>query len=523
MSSLSAAHNPPVAAAQEGQGSHRIDRGLLAISAVVVLGAIMSILDTTVVNVAINTLAHDFKTSLTTIQWVATGYTLALATVIPISGWAADRFGTKRIYMLSIALFITGSALSGLSWSAQSLIAFRVLQGLGGGMLMPSAMTILTHAAGPHRVGRVMSIIGVPMLLGPILGPILGGWLVADVSWRWIFFINLPIGLIALLLSQRILPRDIGSRGEPFDTLGLLLLSPSLALIIYGLAESTAHGFGSAQVIAPALVGLALLCLFVVHELRQSHPLIDLRLFINRTFASASLTMILVVISVFGAMLLMPLYFQAVRGESALQSGLLLVPQGLGAMVAMPLAGQLSDRTGVGRIVLAGLVLVIASIVGLTQLGGATSYWLIGGLLFLIGAGMGSTMMPIMSGAMQTLRREKIARASTTLNIIQQVGASIGTAVMTVILTSTLKARLSGSRPDGGLGQSGRHLSAHLRAIMGGAFGHTYWWALGLVLASVLAAVLLPRRKPAPVAEGGQADRSHLSERREELPAVLGA
>src|SRR3954463_3325123 len=202
-------------APQEG-----LDRRVLAVAGVVVLGAVMSILDTTVVNVAINTLARDFDTSLSTIQWVVTGYTLALATVIPLTGWGADRFGTKRLYMISIALFIAGSALSGLAWSAETLIAFRVLQGLGGGMLMPAGMTILTRAAGPQRVGRVMAIMGVPMLLGPILGPILGGWLVDDVPWRWIFFITLPIGIVALLLSLRILPKDRPEPSERLDVLG---------------------------------------------------------------------------------------------------------------------------------------------------------------------------------------------------------------------------------------------------------------------------------------------------------------
>src|SRR3954451_23048871 len=231
-----------------------LDRRLLAISSVVVLGAIMSILDTTVVNVAINTLARDFNTELSTIQWIVTGYTLALATVIPITGWAADRFGTKRLYMLSIGLFLAGSALSGAAWSAGSLIAFRVLQGLGGGMLMAAGMTILTRAAGPQRVGRVMAIIGVPMLLGPILGPILGGWLVDDVSWRWIFFINVPIGIVALVLSLRVLAKDQPQPAERLDVLGLALLSPGLALMIYGLAESASSGgFGATKVWATAL------------------------------------------------------------------------------------------------------------------------------------------------------------------------------------------------------------------------------------------------------------------------------
>src|SRR4051812_39033385 len=181
-------------APQNGSPSAALDRDLMLVASVVVLGAVMSILDTTVVNVAINTLAREFKTSLATIQWVATGYTLALATVIPLTGWAADRFGTKRLYLTSITLFVTGSILSGLAWSDVSLIFFRVLQGLGGGMLMPAGMTILTRAAGPQRVGRVMAIIGVPMMLGPILGPVLGGWLVDDFSWRWISSSTCPSG-----------------------------------------------------------------------------------------------------------------------------------------------------------------------------------------------------------------------------------------------------------------------------------------------------------------------------------------
>src|SRR5215210_7582240 len=271
--------------------SRGLDRGLLTVAIVVVLGAIMSILDTTVVNVAISHLTTDFDTSLETIQWIVTGYTLALATVIPLTGWAADRFGTKRLYMLSLALFLAGSILSGIPWSAESLIGFRVLQGLGGGMLMPAGMTILTRAAGPQRVGRVMSIIGVPMLLGPIVGPILGGWLVDDVSWRWIFFINVPIGIVAIAMSLRVLPRDVPQAHERFDALGLALLSPGLALFIYGLAQSSSGGgFASSDVLLPGLIGVALLAVFVWHALRTSHPLIDVRLFNNRTFAAASAT-----------------------------------------------------------------------------------------------------------------------------------------------------------------------------------------------------------------------------------------
>jgi EmrB/QacA subfamily drug resistance transporter len=384
-----------------------LDRALLSVAAVVVLGAIMAILDTTVVNVAINTLARDFDTTLATIQWVATGYTLALATVIPLTGWAADRFGTKRLYMTSIALFLGGSLLSGLSWSPESLIGFRILQGLGGGMLMPLGMTILTRAAGPGRVGRVMSIIGVPMLLGPIFGPILGGWLVDDVSWRWIFFINLPIAIAALALALRVLPRDVPRPSEALDTLGLVLLSPGLAAFIYGLAQAGNGGFGQAKVLVPAVAGVLLLVAFVRHALRASEPLIDLRLFSNRTFATASGMLVLFTIAVFGSMLLLPLYLQAVRGESAMASGLLLAPQGFGAMIVMPIAGQLTDRIGIGKIVLTGMVLILGATLALTQIAADTSYWTLSLVLFVFGMGMGSTMIPHAPARLPAARRRR--------------------------------------------------------------------------------------------------------------------
>jgi EmrB/QacA subfamily drug resistance transporter len=480
-----------------------VDRALLAVASVVVLGTIMSILDTTVVNVAINTLAIRFHTTLPTIQWVATGYTLALAAVIPLSGWIADRFGTKRLYMISIFLFLCGSALSGLAWSAGSIIAFRVLQGLGGGMIMPAGMTILTRAAGPQRIGRVMSIIGVPMLLGPILGPILGGWLVADVSWRWIFFINVPIGIAALFLAFRILPRDVASRDQKLDLVDFLLLSPGLALMIYGLAETNgSDGFSSPKVLVPLFLGIALLAAFVWHSLRASDPLIDLRLFKDRTFAMSSVMLVLVVISVFGSFLLLPLYFQAVRGESALQAGLLLAPQGLGAMLAMPIAGQLSDRTGPGMIVPFGLVGIIAAVLWLTQIGAHTSYVATSICLFVFGAGMGFTMMPTFSGAMQTLRREAVARGSTILNILQQTGASIGTAVLTVILASALTTRLGTGGSIGSAANVSPAVRAHVAPLMADAFGYTFWWALGLLVVAFAFSTMLPKRKPANASAG---------------------
>src|SRR3954454_10015152 len=377
------------------KASQGLDRRLLMISSVVVLGAIMSILDTTVVNVAINTLARDFDTELSTIQWIVTGYTLALATVIPITGWGADRFGTKRLYMISIGLFLAGSALSGAAWSADSLIAFRILQGLGGGMIMPAGMTILSKAAGPERIGRVMGIVGVPMLMGPIVGPILGGWLVDDISWRWIFYVHTPIGAVALVAAARLLPSDEPAAHERLDWLGLALLSPGLAAFVYGLAETSASGgIGATKAWLPMLAGAALIATFIVHAARHAWPLIDVKLFKNRTMSAASATTFSFAAAMFGAMFMLPLYYQVVRGQSALDAGLLLAPQGVGAAIMMPIAGKLTDDLGPGKIVLGGLSLLFLGMLGFTQVSADTSFWFMGGSQFLVGLGMGASMMP---------------------------------------------------------------------------------------------------------------------------------
>ncbi|HEV8555534.1 MAG TPA: DHA2 family efflux MFS transporter permease subunit [Actinophytocola sp.] len=484
------------AAASGGAG---LDRRLLAIGSVVVLGAIMSILDITVVNVAINKLSVEFDTSLETIQWVVTGYTLALATVIPLSRWAADRFGTKRLYLTAIALFLAGSALAGTAWSVESLIFFRVLQGLGGGMIMPAGMTILTQAAGPQRVGRVMSVLGVPMLLGPIFGPILGGWLVDDISWRWIFFINVPVGIVAFVLGLRILDKDEPKPTEKLDVPGLLMLSPGLAALIYGLAQVPKHGgLGHAEVLIPALGGVVLIGAFIVRALRTRYPLIDLKLFANRTFSVSAIAMVLFVVAFFGAMLMFPLYYQTVRMETALSAGLLLAPQGIGAMLTMPLAGVIADRYGPARIAQTGIVVIVGAMVVFTQLGADTSYWLLGGALFVMGLGMGMTMMPMMSAALRTITRTDVANASTSLNIVQQIGASIGTATMSVILSSELANRLPATGSRGGLGAAQGvppEARATINPLIADAFGSTFVWSLVLLAVAFLPALLLPRGK----------------------------
>ncbi|MGB6180383.1 MAG: DHA2 family efflux MFS transporter permease subunit, partial [Rhodococcus sp. (in: high G+C Gram-positive bacteria)] len=414
-------------------GDHGLDAAVLKIAAVIVIGAIMSILDVTVVSVALPTFAFEFQTTYANVAWTMTGYTLALATVIPLTGWAADRFGTKRLYVVALILFVAGSMLCSVAWDITSLIVFRVLQGFGGGMLMPLGMTILTRAAGPERIGRVMAVLGVPMLLGPIAGPILGGWLIDTASWHWIFLINVPIGAVALVAAVRILPKDAPEPAQSFDFVGMLLLSPGLALFLFGVSSIPEEGtVMSARVLVSAVVGLMLVAAFVRHALRVEHPLIDLRLFANRHLSVAVIAMSLFAIAFFGAGLIFPSYFLQVRGETTLMAGLLLAPQGLGAMVSMPIAGQLADKIGPGKIVVAGMVFVTAGMAVFTQVGASTSYTVLLGALFVMGLGLGATMMPIMTAALQTLDDASVARGSSLMNIIQQSAGSIGTAVISV-------------------------------------------------------------------------------------------
>jgi EmrB/QacA subfamily drug resistance transporter len=499
----------PSAAAHE----QPLDRDTWVVAGVVLLGAVMSILDTTIINVAIDRLAIDFNTSLTTIQWVVTGYTLALAAVIPATGWAADRFGTKRIYLWSLCLFLLGSILSGLAWSAESLIAFRVLQGFGGGMIMPAVMTIMTKKAGPQRMGRVMGVLGVPMLVAPILGPILGGWLVDDVSWRWIFFVNVPIGIVAFVAAYIKLDKDEPQPAHKLDWLGMALLSPGLTALIFGLAESNDGGFGATKSWAPIAIGVALIVTWVWHSWRSDNPLIDLRTFTHTRAGASAVTFMLFAIAFFGSLLLIPLYYQTVRGASALEAGLLLVPQGIGAMITMPLAGRLTDRYGPSRFPAIGIPLIVIGLAPFAFVTAHTSYVLLSSFLFVLGLGMGFSMMPTMTAAMQAVPPAAIARTSTAMNIIRQSGASIGTAVLSVLLSSAIATKLSsagGTLPSGESGFEALHnvtgaQQAKIAEPVSEAFAQTFVWAvalLALAFIPALAMALKGRRDPAP--RGGQ-------------------
>ena len=449
-----------------------LDRRMVAVTGAVILGAVMTVLDATAVNVAVDRLVSDLRTSLASAQWVLTGYLLMLALVVPLCAWATDRFGATRLWLASLALFLAGSALSGAAWSIGSLIAFRLVQGLGGGMIAPLAQTILARAAGPARMGRVMSMLGVVTVLGPVIGPVVGGVLVQDVGWRWIFFINLPIGALALAAAVRVLPRLSGRRSMRLDSAGLALASLGLAGITYGLGRVSHAELGDPGVITPVAAGIALMVWFVLHCRRRGHTaLIDIRLFADRGFAAAATALLFVGMVVFGALLLLPLYFQSVRGQGPLGAGLLLAPQGVGVAAMLPVAGRLTDRWGAKSVVVPGVVLMLAGTVVYTQVSAHTPHTFLMVALVIRGIGMGLVMTPITAAAFVRLPTTALANASSTTTAIRQVGGSLGTAVLSVLLAR-------------GLGATD---PAH-------AYDVAFWAACGLTAVVLVPAFLLARR-----------------------------
>jgi MFS transporter, DHA2 family, multidrug resistance protein len=417
-----------------------LDAGLLRIAGVCIFASVMAILDGTVVSVAQRTFIGEFGSTQAVVAWTITGYALAQATVIPLAGWAADRFGTKRLFLGAVLWFTLASLLCSMASNISELIAFRVIQGLGGGILVPLTLIILTREAGPRRLGRLMAVLGIPMLLGPMCGPVLGGWLIGAYGWQWIFRINLPLGVIVLILAASVFPRDRPRPSEAFDFVGMLLLSPGLASLLFGVSSVPRRGtFTDNHVWIPVAIGMTLITAFVLHALnRAEHPLIDLRLLKNRAVTVANSAMFVFSVGFFGAFLVLPSYLQQLLHETPLQSGLQLIPQGLGAMLAMPFAGTLMDKRGPRNILLVGITLIGT---GLTVF--AYGAWiqanylpilLVG--LVITGAGLGCTMTPLAGSAVQTLAPNQVARGSTLLSVNQHVATSVGAALMSVILTS---------------------------------------------------------------------------------------
>ena len=462
-----------------------IPREAIVTALVLIAGGMAVIFDGTIVSIALHTLAADLNVPVSTIQWVTTGYLLALGVTIPVVGWAQARIGGKRLWMIGLGIFLAASILCSVAWDAPSLIAFRVIQGIGGGIMMPLMATLaIQQVPGAVSLGRLMALVSLPAALGPILGPTIGGLILNVADWRWLFWVNVPFCLIGLVLAWRFLPNDPPTGRARLDLVGLLLISPGLVGILYGL--SNVHqdgGFGRTDVFVPLAVGALLVIGFVLWAVRRpATALVDVALLRRRTVAASSAVLFLSGASLYGAMLLLPLYFQVVEGKDALTAGLLLIPQGVGALLSRTVAGNLTDTIGARVVAIGGFVVMGAATVPFALADSGTSMWWLMAVLLLRGFGMGAVMIPVMSVGFVGLERAEVAHASIITRLAQQVGGAFGTAVLAVILES---ATSTGTGPSG----------------LTHGFHAAFWWAVGFTLLAVVVCFALPKRPdPAPAA-----------------------
>jgi len=418
------------------------------VAIVVILGAFMSVLDQTVVNIAIPSLQNAFGADIHTVQWVVTAYLLTQGAMTPTAPYLANNFGIKRSYILSLIAFTLGSLLCGLSWSLPLLILFRVLQGLGGAILLPLSFTMIFREFPPEERGLALGTLGVPTLLAPALGPILGGYLVTFVSWRVIFFINIPIGIVAMILAALFLREARAEERSRFDLPGFITAAYGLAALLYAFSESTTNGWGSTKVLGFLLSGALSLIAFIAIEITKANrgvqPLLDLRLFANRSFAAGNIGLVFVIFGLFGSFFLLPIYLQVLRGQSAFQAGLILLPQALAAMVSVIVGGRLVDRIGVRAVVIPGLLLLAFADWQLTFITLNSPFWWLQMLLVLLGLALGLTGQPLVVAALADIREaQQIADASTITTVTRSVGASMGIAILATFVQTQTKVHFT--------------------------------------------------------------------------------
>jgi EmrB/QacA subfamily drug resistance transporter len=470
------------------------DRATIRVVVAVMTGGMAVLLDTTIVAVALKTLAVDFGASVTTIQWVTTAYLLAVGVSMPLAAWAQGRWGGKRLWLAGLVLFGLGSIGASMAGTIGVLVAARAVQGVGGGVLMPLMATLPLQSARGKITGRAIALVSLPMIVGPMLGPVLGGVILQYLSWRWMFWVNVPLVLVGLWLAVRALPDDDGTTARPLDLVGTLLLPPGLVGVLYGLSKvSGAGGFGHTEVLVPLGIGAALVAGFVVHAtLRGAGALVDLRLMRRRQVGSASAVMFLTGAGLFAGMMLLPLFWQLGRGKDVLVAGLLLVPQGVGSLLARPVAGALTDRVGPRLVTAGGVLVAIAGTVPFALADASTSSWWLGAALVVRGFGMGALFIPVMAVAYNGLVGDDVAHASILARVSQQIGGSFGTAVLAVVLERALETGTPAA-----------------------AFDRAFWWTVAMSAATLLAVPFLPGGlamlggpEPAAIDEADEADEA---------------
>jgi EmrB/QacA subfamily drug resistance transporter len=407
------------------------------VAIVFTFGMIMNMVDTTVINVAVPRLTEVFDSKTTTVEWTITGYLLSLALFIPAAGWISDRFGTKLTYLASMGIFLVASALCGQANSIGELVAFRFLQGIGGSMMTPVGTAMLSREFPGAERAKAVAIMSVPVLFGPMLGPVLGGFLIDDVSWRWIFYINLPVGLAGLVIGIIFLKEHREAYAqEGFDIIGLVTAGVGTASILYALSLAGDKGWGSSQVVTFMLAGLVILAIFVYTELNSRHPILDLRLLGRRLFATANAMMGLAFISFGGFLLLVTLYLQDIHGYSALEAGLIQGPASIALGIGLPFASRYYDRVGPRRMMMAGFGLTVIPLLLFVELEPDSPWWWVTLLLALRGLPFVFASVAAQTVLFGPIESEKQGMASSIFNTSRQIALSLGVALMVTISTS---------------------------------------------------------------------------------------
>jgi len=392
-------------------------------------------LDGTITNVALKTLSGTFNSPLSTVQWVSTAYMLATAVMIPITGWAAKRLGDKNLWLAACALFLVGSIGAAMAWNLYALIAWRVVQAAGGAIQATLMMVMVMKAAGGKNIASLAATMSLPALIVPILGPLVGGAILTHLSWHWIFWINVPISLAGLVLAFFYLPKDDGGHKHPFDAVGLSLAGVGMAALLYGISQAGSAGsFFAPQVIIPGLGGLALLAAFVAWTRHITQPAVDLAVFGVRSFTIATLALTFASFALYGATLLLPLFWQTLRGATALAAGAALIPQALGSLVTRTTAGKLTDKFGARWVVFAGAVITTAATVPFIFMGADTSWIVLAIVLFVRGLGLSGIVMPTIAASYFEMPKGQLDSASIVSRVMQSVGNAFGAAVAAVLL-----------------------------------------------------------------------------------------
>ena len=453
-----------------------LDSGIVKMAFIMVIGMFAPGLDSTIVNVAIQTIAHELHCEISTVQWVMTVYILMMGIAVPISGWLADRFSGKKIYLFALVLFFAGSVFASVSWNIETLIVARIFQGAGAGIMMPVMQTFLVRVAGAEKLGRVMSVVSIPAAIIPIFGPVAGGIIVHNLPWQWVFYVNVPICLAALFLSLKYLPADTAKdANKSLDVAGLSLLTPAFVLILIAISQLRSTSINSTMLAAlPA--GAVLLAAFIVYGLKSKTCVLDIRLFKFRNFSASSVLIFVLGIISTGSLFILPLYFQQVFKASALAAGLLLAPQGLGILLSRNLAGKLTDKKGARPVLLLGLAITVIGTIPLALFDFNGNLIPVIVILLIRGAGLGFLNITPMVSIYYGLSKEEVSHGTTMARILQQIGGAFGVSILAVILHFSLA-------------------SAGNPAAVFHAYSTVFWWSVVIAVLSFIPALMLSAKK----------------------------